>query len=180
MNFLFKAFGWVPRLFKWGSRSAEGVEELRSSVQAGSALSKEDTAAATLAKKWGAKPKAEPIQESPASRPQPRVDVSAPSAPNRGALRSLLTGGGGLMLGGGGVYALLKDAPQTFLATFTSWDGPGVFGDVTRAIRAQHTIGQESEAKQKAVQAGALTDHAPLGRDVDARLRAKGIVPNSP
>ena len=186
MNFLFKAFGWVPRLFKWGSRSAEGVEELRSGVQVGRALGEEDAAAAALAKKWAVKPKAEPIQESLTSPPQPRVNANAPSAPNRGALRSLLTGSGGILLGSGGIYAFFKDAPQTFLATYSSdWEDhlpvSDGFRQVTKAIRAQATIGQEGEAEQKAAQAGALTYHAPTSAEVDARLRAKrGPTPPGP
>ncbi len=94
MNFLLKTFAWVPRLFKWGSRSAEGAEELRLGAQVGKALSEEDTAAAALVKKWGVKPKAEPIQESPTFRPQPRVDASVfeQAAPQAQSLQFQATG----------------------------------------------------------------------------------------
>jgi hypothetical protein len=110
----------------------------------------------------------------------------APSVPNRGLLRTL--GGGlsaGALLGSGGIWFVFKDGPQTLLANYTSgfedWlpvsDG---FRQITKAIRAQATIGQQGQAEQAAVQAEAKNDRAPLSATVDARLRAKGIAPEGP
>jgi hypothetical protein len=184
MNFLFKAFGWVPRLFKWGSRATEAAEDLRSGVQAARDISEEDAAAAALAKKWGVKPKAKPIEP----KIEPKVDLGqeatplprqAPSAPNRGVLKTSVLGGSiGTIVGTSGAYALFKDLPQTILANYTSdledWlPVSGAFRDVTKAIRAQQTIGQQGEAEQKAAQANALTDHAPSYLQIQQELQRR-------
>jgi hypothetical protein len=109
----------------------------------------------------------------------------APSAPNRSLLKSLLTGSGGMFLGGGGIYAFFKDAPQTALATYSSdledylpvSEG---FRQVTKAIRKQHTIGQTGQAEQAAAQAGALTDRAPADWQVRQQLQNKPPEPPHP
>jgi hypothetical protein len=48
-------------------------------------------------------------------------------------------------------------------------------------VKMENDAGTSAAQRDQArAQAGALTDHAPLSSDVDARLRAKGIAPNSP